>query len=233
MKQLVTPWYGGQAGAGACLYMSQLVVGAGGGPYSATVAANATQYRHHDRKFPSNSICVLWFDHWGTYQDYRNGEFRYENWGHVVIWDPTAFNGAGGFFSSRRSGYGSGEWFRTVADVEASFSSKYRFWSEDINEVRVCKPDGSHPSTNTNNTSDNDEEEEEMANQYIAKVENKKQINAIFNTLSGFFHEFESPSGPYNTNIARTFGVKDPTSIVSASHYNAVKRDCAAVRTGK
>lgn len=101
MKQLVTPWYGGQAGAGACLYMAQLVVGAGGGPYSATVAANATQFRHHNRTFPKSSICVLWFDHWGTYQDYRNGQFRYENWGHVVIWDPWAFNGAGGFFSSR------------------------------------------------------------------------------------------------------------------------------------
>lgn len=55
MKQLVTPWYGGQAGAGACLYMAQLVVGAGGGPYSATVAANATKYRHHNRDFPSKS----------------------------------------------------------------------------------------------------------------------------------------------------------------------------------
>lgn len=143
MKQLVTPWYGGQAGAGACLYMSQLVVRAGGGPYSATVAANATQYRHHDRNFPRTSICVLWFDHWGRYQDYRNGQFRYENWGHVVIWDPSAFGGTGGFFSSRRSGYGDGEWFRTVPEVEVSFSSKYRFWTEDLNGVRVCEPTSS------------------------------------------------------------------------------------------
>lgn len=141
MKQLVTPWYGGQAGAGACLYVAQLVVGAGGGPYSATVAANATKYRHHNRDFPSKSICVLWFDHWGTYQDYRSGEFRYENWGHVVIWAPNAFGvGQGGFFSSRRWGFGDGEWFRTVAEVEAAFSSKYRFWSEDLNGVRVCEP---------------------------------------------------------------------------------------------
>lgn len=233
MKQLVTPWYGGKAGAGACLYMAQLVVGAGGGPYSATVAANATQYRHHDRNFPNDSISVLWFDHWGTYEDYRNGELRYENWGHVVIRDPHAFGtNQPGYFSSRRNGYGEGEWFRSVGEVEASFNSTYRFWSEDLNGVRVCEPDGT--TTGTNDTPESGEEEdEEMANQYIAKVQNKKQINAVFNTVSGFFHEFESSNGSYNTNIARTFGVKDPTSIVSASHYDAVKRDCAAVRTGK
>ena len=77
------------------------------------------------------------------------------------------------------------------------------------------------------------EEDEDMANQYIAKAEGGKQINAIFNTQSGFFHEFESKDGVYNTAVARTFGVKDPTSMVSVSHYNAVKRDAASLRAGK
>ncbi|TDP93448.1 hypothetical protein EDF62_1427 [Leucobacter luti] len=76
-------------------------------------------------------------------------------------------------------------------------------------------------------------QELEMANHYIAKTEAGRQINAIFNTQSGFFHEFESRDGEYNTNIARTFGVKDPTSLVSVSHYDAVKRDAATLRAGK
>lgn len=128
-----------KAAAGACLVQAQNVVGAGGGPYSATVAANATRFRHTGGKLPRDAAVVVWFDHWGTYQDYRNGEFRYENWGHVVIWWPKAFNGAGGYYSSPRAGYG-GEWFRTIADIEREFNSKYRFWSEDINGVRVSAP---------------------------------------------------------------------------------------------
>lgn len=76
-------------------------------------------------------------------------------------------------------------------------------------------------------------EELEMANQYIAKQEKGKQYNLIFNTQSGFAHEFESSSGGYNTNIARTFGVINPTSMVSVSHYNKVLTDLAALRAGK
>lgn len=149
MKQLIKPWYGGKASAGACLYMAQLVVGASGGPYSATVAANATKHRHHDRSFPHGSIAAVWFSHWGTYTDYRNNERRYEDWGHVVIWDPAAFDRAGGFFSSRRTETGAGEWFRTIADVEASFNATYRFWSEDLNGVRICVPAATNrPQTN-------------------------------------------------------------------------------------
>jgi hypothetical protein len=140
-KQLVRPWYGEKVEAGACLVMAQSVVGAPGGPYSATVAANATRHKHWDRAFPGDTIVVLWFSHWGTYQDYRNGQWRREDWGHVVIRDPNHFGrGVPGYYSSRRSGYGPGEWFRSVADIEREFSSSYRFWSEDINSVRVCMP---------------------------------------------------------------------------------------------
>ncbi len=68
------------------------------------------------------------------------------------------------------------------------------------------------------------------ANGYIATKSKGKQINAIFNTESGFFHKFESGNGEYNTNILRTFGVAAPSSMVSESHFNAVERDCANVR---
>ena len=71
------------------------------------------------------------------------------------------------------------------------------------------------------------------ANGYIATKSKGKQINAIFNTESGFFHKFESGNGEYNTNILRTFGVAAPSSMVSESHFNAVERDCANVRAGR
>lgn len=139
-KKLVAPNYGYHEYAGNCLPMAQKVVGAGGGPHSATAAANATRYQHHDRALPGDAPAVVWLSHWGTYTDYRDGRAKYENWGHVVFWEPTAFGGAGGFFSSPRNGYGAGEWFRSIADVENAFASSYRFWSEDINGVRVIEP---------------------------------------------------------------------------------------------
>lgn len=88
-------------------------------------------------------------------------------------------------------------------------------------------------STSTTGHTADDEEESDMANHYIAVTKPGKQINAIFNPVSGFFHEFESANGEYNTNVLRTFGVTAPSSIVGQSHYDAVKRDCAAVRAGK
>lgn len=145
-KQLVTPNFEAQSAAGACLIQAQKVVGAGGGPYSATVAANQTQHQHWDRNLPSDSIAVLWFSHWGTYWNYIQQRYTYEDYGHVVVWSPSAFGmGRGGFYSSPRSGIG-GEWFSSIADVEAAFNSTYRFWSEDLNGVRVCAPAAGVPA---------------------------------------------------------------------------------------
>ena len=185
MNQLVKPWYGGEASAGACLYMAQLVVGADGGPYSATAAANATKYRHYNSVFPSASVAVVWFSHWGVYTDYRNDERRYEDWGHVVIWDPTAFNRTGGFFSSRRWDTGGGEWFRTVADVEASFSSTFRFWSEDINGVRVCEPASNKPSAGK----PVEPESEGAPMGYITLDTNKKKTKQTLTDKARFLHK--------------------------------------------
>lgn len=137
---LVQPAYWHLEYAGNCLPMAQKTVGAPGGPHSATAAANATQFQHHDRALPGDAPAAVWLSHWGTYTDYRTGQLSYEDWGHVVMWEPTAFGGAGGFFSSRRNGYGEGEWFRTIEDIELNFAASYRFWSEDINGVRVIQP---------------------------------------------------------------------------------------------
>lgn len=178
MKQLVKPNYGKQTWAGGCLPAAQGVVGAPGGPVSATDSANATRWRHADRSFPRTSIAVVWFSHWGTYQNYITGAFYRADWGHVVIWDPTAFNGSGGFFSSRRNGAGPGEWFRTIADVERSFNCSFRFWSEDINRVRVCKP-GPTPSTSNPTPAptpaSNATEDDLMDAKYIADDKTKTQ----------------------------------------------------------
>lgn len=182
-----------QAQAGACLVQAQNVVGAGGGPYSATVAANATKYRHTG-SLPRDSIAVVWFSHWGTYQDYRNGQFRWEDWGHVVIWNPGVFEGAGGFYSSPRSNVG-GEWFRTIADIEHEFNSSYRFWSEDINGVRVCAPiearpaakPAAKPAVKPKPKPDYTEEDEEMSEQshaYARDAATKGQ-GSIYMILNG------------------------------------------------
>lgn len=138
-KTLITPNFGAQNYAGNCLPLAQSVVGAGGGPVSATQAANATRFQHWDRAFPPNALCAVWLSHYGTYTNYTNGQLEYGDWGHVVIWSPSAFGvGQGGFYSSPQKGYG-GEWFRSIAEVEAAFNSTYRFWSEDLNGIRVCQ----------------------------------------------------------------------------------------------
>lgn len=73
--------------------------------------------------------------------------------------------------------------------------------------------------------------EDNVANYYIWTKKRGKQMNAIFDPTSGFFSEFESDNGKYNTNVAKTFGVATPTAGVSESHYDAIKRDVSAVRT--
>lgn len=78
-----------------------------------------------------------------------------------------------------------------------------------------------------------EQDDEDMANHFFAKIVNGVQYNAIVNPVSGFFQEFQSNNGEYNTNIARTFGVKDVSSLVTDSHYEAIRRDCALTRQGK
>ncbi len=139
-RTLVSPNFRAQSAAGACLVQAQKVVGAGGGPHSATSAANDTKFQHWDRNLPTDALAVLWFSHWGTYWNYIKQRYTEEDYGHVVVWSPDAFGiRQGGFYSSPRTGIG-GEWFRSIAEIERAFSSEYRFWSEDLNGVRVCAP---------------------------------------------------------------------------------------------
>ena len=79
------------------------------------------------------------------------------------------------------------------------------------------------------------EKEEAMSNNlaFVAHIANGTQYNMIANSATGFCHEFESSNGEYNTNIARTFGISTPSSIVSLSHYDRLRADCAAMRAQK
>ena len=77
------------------------------------------------------------------------------------------------------------------------------------------------------------EEDEDMAkNSGFYFKRNGKSMNLIVNTDSGWYHEFESAEGGYNSGVARAFSTGDFEEI-SVSHADAMKRDCTAVRTGK
>lgn len=74
-------------------------------------------------------------------------------------------------------------------------------------------------------------EEEEMKNAGFYYIDEKgRTINVICNTTSGFFHEFESPSGDYNTPVAQAFAVPANFAKISISHANKLRADCADTR---
>ena len=125
--QLVEPNTLTKDATGMCLRFAQSVFGAPVAHRSATDAANATKFRHHTREMP-DVAALVWFDHYGTYQN------EFSNWGHVVAWVP-----GGGFLSSPGTGYGQ-QWFPSIDAVERTFNAKFRFWSEDINTLRVAEP---------------------------------------------------------------------------------------------
>lgn len=116
---------------GSCLAHVRLSFGIDVVHPSAHVAAEATKYRHSERAMPDLFVPV-WFDHWGVYQGY------WANWGHVVYWDPKEE-----YFVSTpvTSGFNNGvpgvEIFYSLEEIERAVGGSYRFWSEDLNGVRV------------------------------------------------------------------------------------------------
>lgn len=140
-KSLVKPNLGFKTRSGMCLQMAQGIVGAPVAHRSATDAANATKHRHATRTMP-DAIAVLWFDHWGAYDD-GNGPYHGRpvgasgNWGHVVDYIP----GVGFASSSPVFGdYSAPYIYESIGEVESAFNCSFRFWSEDINTLRVCEP---------------------------------------------------------------------------------------------
>lgn len=128
LVQVVRPRLDLKVAPGWCLKFVQDSFGAPVMHATATIAANATRYRNTSRVMPNVAVPV-WFWHYGTYGGV-SGEY-----GHVVIWVPGR-----GFLSSPVSGFGS-LWLSSIEAVERTFLAKYRFWSQDVNTLRIAEPE--------------------------------------------------------------------------------------------
>ncbi len=209
---------------GMCLRYVQKVFGAPAQHRSAWHAWKAQKHRHGPDEPLPNVPVVLWFAHWGNYDDglgpYDDGEGG-NNWGHT-----TALVPGDAIYSSPadpRAG-ASYDRYQSYQQVERAFNARYVGWSEDLNGLRIAKP-ATAPAGQK-------EEEDDMPKNQAAWTRNgKKQINRVFNTGSGFDHEWESSDGAYNTNILRTFDANGTlNSELTLSQYAALTEDLAAVR---
>lgn len=129
-QALVPPRKGTQDYAGMCLRYAQSFFGAPVRHRSAWDAWNATQHKHGTNEALPGVPVILWFSHFGTYQN------EYGNWGHVAIHVP-----GDAIYTSPGYGYGFERW-ATIAQIEQRFASKYVGWSEDINGLRVAQQSG-------------------------------------------------------------------------------------------
>lgn len=89
------------------------------------------------------------------------------------------------------------------------------------------------PSKDSDITPDEEEDEDMCKNSGIWwTAANGKQMNAVVNTCSGYFDDFESSNGKYNSDIALAFGTGS-FAEVSAGQAKNIENRCAAVRQGK
>lgn len=206
--------------AGLCLVMAQGITGAPVMHPTATDAANATRFRHYDKNIP-NAVCVLWFDHYGTY----GPPFVYKNWGHVVVYVP----GYGYASSSPVAGQTSGPWFYgSIREVEAAFNCTFRFWSEDINYKRVCEPVGATAPIAPPAPTKKRKKGKMDYTCFKLQLSPGNFQAKVFCLANGEEHNFQAPS-EYIENIAKSYQC-GPTSIVTRSHFDQVTRELAATR---
>lgn len=77
-------------------------------------------------------------------------------------------------------------------------------------------------------------EEDDMKDKYCwYKRKDGVQVNAVYNTISGYFQPFESSDAEYNTEKARGHDVAGPSFEVTESDFQSIQRACAEVRAGK
>lgn len=142
--QRVAPNLGTRDYAGACLRFTQSVFGAPVRHRSAWHAWLNAPRRHFNRNFPKNVAVILWFEHYGRYNDGlgqygpNKSDPYWGNWGHVVTWVP----GRGYLSSPARNpadGRKTRQWFSTVEAVERTFGATYVGWSEGINGLLVVE----------------------------------------------------------------------------------------------
>lgn len=160
--QLVNPKLDTVDGVGWCLRFTQTVWGAPARYESAWDAWQATQHKHPTSEpLPNNVGVIVWFEHYGDYDN--NG--KTENWGHVVSWIPGR-----GFLSSPTTAHGpvGQTWCASIGEVERTFNSVYKGWSEDINgRIVASYTDNPQPT-----------EDEEMAIVYLHKDANPVKVGS-------------------------------------------------------
>jgi hypothetical protein len=141
MRALVAPRKGTRDEAGACLRFAQSFFGAPVAHRSAWHAWLAQPRRNGPEVPLPNVPVILWFSHWGRYDD-RRGQYGdnprdpyYGNWGHVTPYVP-----GDAIYSSPANGYGQGRYANTT-QIEQTFNSKYVGWTDSINGLRIAEPD--------------------------------------------------------------------------------------------
>lgn len=138
---LVPPRLGTIDYPGMCLRFAQSFFGAPARHRSAWHAWQAQKHRHGPEVPWPNVPVLLWFEHWGNYDD---GLGPYDgrppgsrgNWGHVAIYVP-----GDAIYTSPLSGWQAGqERYANIAQMAAQMNLVYVGFSEDINGLRVAKP---------------------------------------------------------------------------------------------
>lgn len=135
-EQLVSPNTAVKSDYGWCLWHAQEVFKTPHLYPSATVAYNATKFRHTDAL--RNAAVPLWFEHWGAY----GTPAVWANWGHVAEFIPGL-----GFLTSPISNNSKG--YQVYPSIEALVNeinrilpksgTKYLGWSEDLSGVRIVR----------------------------------------------------------------------------------------------
>lgn len=140
-RALVPPRLGTTDRPGMCLQFAQSFFGAPVRHRSAWHAWLAQKLRHGPEVPLPDVPVLLWFEHWGAYDD-GNGPYdghpvgESGNWGDVRIHVPgDAIYGAP--ITGHREGQSRVAY---ISDIERGIGATYVGWSEDINGLRVAEP---------------------------------------------------------------------------------------------
>ncbi len=91
-------------------------------------AWNGCKSKHYDRNFPKDVYFLVWFNHYGVYDNSGNN-----SWGHVAIGFCNSLTGATTFWSSPISRKPTADTWTSIELIEQKYSSSYIGWSEDNN----------------------------------------------------------------------------------------------------
>lgn len=113
-----------------------------------------------------------------------------------------------------------------VVGLTTDFVSPREEWHVgDFNNAWVV-PSFGHIQVNPDATN---RHEEEMTDKYCYYTDGATVMNAIYNTGSGYFQQFQSSNGEYNTAKLRGHGIS-VSFQVSKSDFDSIKSACAEVR---